>query len=289
MRTLSILLLIAACSANKAGPTGAGPASSDSVAKLDPKTRSKLAQLVAADNTLLPVQVAGASCSAGDRAACTCGVTMVGIQSCSSGGKFGRCACGQDGGVAALEDGGGAGMGGGAAGMGGAAGAGGGADGGVADASATADAGPQPRFVVNGDGTVSDTTTGLEWQQTNNATAGTHDQALAYCTALSLNGSKWRLPTQPELSGITDLNFNPVLDPSVFKLVPASVCNSTGTRCNFWTLANEALWMPSGTCGTSFTTVNMLRQMEAGVNGGQPFAQVNCYSNSNSFLYRCVR
>jgi len=60
-------------------------------------------------------------------------------------------------------------------------------------------------FIDNGDGTVTDTGTGLMWQK---ATApGTYlwQQALSYCESLSLGGDNdWRLPSINELHSIVD-------------------------------------------------------------------------------------
>ncbi|MDD5099910.1 MAG: DUF1566 domain-containing protein, partial [Syntrophales bacterium] len=70
-------------------------------------------------------------------------------------------------------------------------------------------------LVDHGDGTVTDTTTGLMWQ---NATApGTYtwQQALAYTEALDLAGHKdWRLPNRNELQSLVDYSrASPSIDP----------------------------------------------------------------------------
>ncbi|MBW1744331.1 MAG: DUF1566 domain-containing protein, partial [Deltaproteobacteria bacterium] len=59
-------------------------------------------------------------------------------------------------------------------------------------------------FRDNGDGTVTDITTGLMWQQTE-AKAMTWEKALVYCENLNLAGySDWRLPNIRELSTLVD-------------------------------------------------------------------------------------
>jgi hypothetical protein len=95
----------------------------------------------------------------------------------------------------------------------------------------------------NGNGTVTDSATGLIWQkcshgQTNDATcSGTAtyidwQTALGYCESLSLGGhSDWRLPNIKELVSLTDdTQFAPAIDNSVF---PNSVPN------NYWSSTNE--------------------------------------------------
>ncbi|MFC1488583.1 DUF1566 domain-containing protein [Thermodesulfobacteriota bacterium] len=76
-------------------------------------------------------------------------------------------------------------------------------------------------FVDNGDGTVTDTSTGLMWQQ---ATVGpmNWESALTYCEGLSLPGGQdayndWRLPNRNELQSLGDYNkYNPAIDTVVF-------------------------------------------------------------------------
>jgi hypothetical protein len=73
-------------------------------------------------------------------------------------------------------------------------------------------------FVDNGDGTISDTSTGLMWQKA--IAPGTYiwEQALAYCESLTLAGySDWRLPNRNELQSIVDYSReNPAIDTTFF-------------------------------------------------------------------------
>jgi len=73
------------------------------------------------------------------------------------------------------------------------------------------------KLVSNGDSTVTDTATGLMWQQ---ETSGTMNwgASLGYCENLSLAGySDWRLPTAKELASIVDHSkFNPAIDSGYF-------------------------------------------------------------------------
>ncbi len=69
-------------------------------------------------------------------------------------------------------------------------------------------------LIDNGDGTVTDTKTGLMWQK---AEAGTKpwEAALAYCETLGLAGhSDWRLPDRSELQSLFDSIYN---NPSINK------------------------------------------------------------------------
>ena len=64
------------------------------------------------------------------------------------------------------------------------------------------------RFVDNGDGTVTDKTTGLMWQQGDNPRMNWFE-TLKYCQNLILAGySDWRLPNIKELNTILNLNRN---------------------------------------------------------------------------------
>lgn len=72
-------------------------------------------------------------------------------------------------------------------------------------------------LMINGDGTVTDTSTGLMWQQ--ETMSGKNWQAaLAYAEGLSLAGyDDWRLPTKTELQTIVDYSrYNPAIDTSFF-------------------------------------------------------------------------
>ncbi len=68
-------------------------------------------------------------------------------------------------------------------------------------------------FTANGDGTVTDATTGLIWQQAEVTPTVTWEGALNYCEALSLDGqTDWRLPNIKELRSLND---NTRLNPSI--------------------------------------------------------------------------
>ena len=70
-------------------------------------------------------------------------------------------------------------------------------------------------LVDNGDGTVTDTVSGLMWQKETAPGEYTWKDALAYCETLSLAGhSDWRLPNKNELLSLVDYSrYNPAIDP----------------------------------------------------------------------------
>jgi hypothetical protein len=72
-------------------------------------------------------------------------------------------------------------------------------------------------FKDNGNGTVTDSMTGLMWQA-DEALPANWEHALAYCEKLDLGGFKdWRLPTIKELSTLVDeSNVNPSIDTAFF-------------------------------------------------------------------------
>jgi hypothetical protein len=72
-------------------------------------------------------------------------------------------------------------------------------------------------LMINGDGTVTDTATGLMWQQ-GQSPALTWEAALTYTESLSLAGyDDWRMPTVKELVSIVDFNrWNPAIDTTFF-------------------------------------------------------------------------
>ncbi|MFH0997563.1 MAG: DUF1566 domain-containing protein [Pseudomonadota bacterium] len=78
---------------------------------------------------------------------------------------------------------------------------------------------PLDRYVVN-DSTVTDTFTGLIWQQNPSDKTMTWEEALAYCKGLSLAGNTdWRLPDINELNSLVDYNrYIPSIKPANFSI-----------------------------------------------------------------------
>ena len=70
-------------------------------------------------------------------------------------------------------------------------------------------------FTDNLDGTVTDNTTGLMWQQPEDITRKNWEQAIAYCETVILGTFEdWRLPNVKELFSITDKSkAQPSIDP----------------------------------------------------------------------------
>lgn len=93
-------------------------------------------------------------------------------------------------------------------------------------------------FTDNGDGTVSDSSTGLVWQQCSNGQSGagcatgtastfSWSSALTTCNSLSLAGRSWRLPSANELMSLVDFTANnPAINLTYF---PNSISD------NYWT------------------------------------------------------
>ena len=74
-------------------------------------------------------------------------------------------------------------------------------------------------FTDNGNGTVTDNNTGFMWQQEDNDTKCTWEEALTYCEdTLTLAGySDWRLPSRMELASIVDYDTrDPSIDSTMF-------------------------------------------------------------------------
>ncbi len=76
---------------------------------------------------------------------------------------------------------------------------------------------PGPSFRVNGDGTVTDLSTGLMWQQSETRPM-TWQQALAFCEELELAGhGDWRLPSIRELQTLVEAGpGEPAVDEKIF-------------------------------------------------------------------------
>ncbi|MEI6647319.1 MAG: DUF1566 domain-containing protein, partial [bacterium] len=90
-----------------------------------------------------------------------------------------------------------------------------------------------PSYIENGDGTITDSVTGLMWQKTD-AGEMTYESATNYPATLVLGGfSDWRLPTTHELYGIMNLGVtNPALNTNVFTATAAEYWWSSDRQAN---------------------------------------------------------
>lgn len=77
----------------------------------------------------------------------------------------------------------------------------------------------QSRLEDNRDGSVTDHTSGLMWQQQDDGRTRHWEEALAYCADLSLAGYRdWRLPNAKELQSVVDYRYHdPAIDPAYFR------------------------------------------------------------------------
>jgi hypothetical protein len=92
------------------------------------------------------------------------------------------------------------------------------------------------RFTDNGDGTVTDTQTGLIWQQADDGVLRDWEDANEYCTDLVLGGySDWSLPSLDELKSIVDESrVAPACDPVFY------------CRCSNYWLCSTYIYGPPG-------------------------------------------
>ena len=88
------------------------------------------------------------------------------------------------------------------------------------------------KYVDNSDGTVTDTSTGLMWQQATAPNTYNWDQAISYCESLSFAGyTDWRLPTIDELKSLVDSRWRPTIDPTYFPNTVFRFSNWSSTTC----------------------------------------------------------
>ena len=90
-----------------------------------------------------------------------------------------------------------------------------------------------PGFIINGNGTATDTVTGLMWQQLDGGEMSI-ESAIKYCDSLSLAGyTDWRLPSAHEAFSILNhQNTNPALDTKVFTKTTAEYWWSSDHQAN---------------------------------------------------------
>ena len=119
-------------------------------------------------------------------------------------------------------------------------------------------------YTDNGDGTVTDNVTGLMWQQEDDDTERTWDEACSYCDDLTLAGySDWRLPSKKELMSIVNYGtYNSSIDTTYF----------SGTDALFYWSSTTTAGPPSYAWGVEFY-----------------WGLVDNRYNSSSYYVRCVR
>jgi hypothetical protein len=95
-------------------------------------------------------------------------------------------------------------------------------------------AGVTSNFIDNKNGSVSDTTTGLMWQQDSSPQAMIWQQSLAYCENLELAGyTDWRLPNAHELQSIVDTTrYNPSINTDYFPSTASTYYYTSTTKNN---------------------------------------------------------
>ena len=102
-------------------------------------------------------------------------------------------------------------------------------------------------FADNGNGTVTDAARSLVWQQDDDGTKKTWEQALAYCEGLSLGGSGgWRLPNVKELASIEDFGKYPVADLTAFPSTKENYYWSSTTVASATSTAWQASFLGGG-------------------------------------------
>jgi uncharacterized protein DUF1566 len=94
-------------------------------------------------------------------------------------------------------------------------------------------AGNQAAYQNNGDGTITDVNTGLQWQQSPSPMGHSWKEAADYCSSLELGGySDWRMPSAKELFSISDFSTGwPYLNTAFFGLAGESVSKDE----QYWT------------------------------------------------------
>lgn len=129
----------------------------------------------------------------------------------------------------------------------------------------------QKRFIVNGDGTVTDTSTGLIWQQQASGLL-TWGDAISYCEGLSLSGyNNWRPPIINELQSLVDYTrYNPAIDTTAFPDTMSSVYWSSSTDA----LIGHHVWCVYFYNGNVFFYNKLGKYYMRAVRGGENMKQI---------------
>ncbi len=126
-------------------------------------------------------------------------------------------------------------------------------------------AGASAELLENGDGTVTDTKSGLMWQQAE-AGAMTWKDALVYCENATLAGyDDWRLPNRNELQSLLDYSrYEYKIDMVAFPWVMSSYWSSTTYADN-----SDHAWCVGFPSGSVFDNNKSNSYYVRAVRGGQ--------------------
>ncbi|MCX5896270.1 MAG: DUF1566 domain-containing protein, partial [Proteobacteria bacterium] len=102
-------------------------------------------------------------------------------------------------------------------------------------------------FIDKGNGTITDTGTGLMWQKATAPGTYTWEQALTYCENLNLPAggySDWRLPNRNEMQSIVDYSrYNPAIDTTYF---PGTVASDYWSSTTYASITSYAWYVSFG-------------------------------------------
>jgi len=142
---------------------------------------------------------------------------------------------------------------------------------------------------INGDGTVTDTDTGLMWQQETPDNGMTWEQSLSYCENSNLAGyTDWRLPTIKELVSLVGYSrFGPAIDTTYFSDTPAGYYWSSITYASNTSYALYMCFYDGGGYNTNKSGLSYVRAVRGGQAGpsgdldgdGFTTAQGDCNDN----------
>ncbi len=153
-------------------------------------------------------------------------------------------------------------------------------------------------YIDNLDGTVTDTGTGLMWQQATAPGTYTWEQALVYCENLDLaTHTDWRLPTAKELDSLTDnTQYNPAINTTYFPDTVASYYWSSTTNAYIYVQTSRGTWT-STTAASATATVRQTTYYVRAVRSGQSGSfdnltlwpvpdtgQTKCYDNTTEII-----
>lgn len=126
-----------------------------------------------------------------------------------------------------------------------------------------AQAGLTQQFVDNGDGTISDTTSGLMWEKLS-SDGSIHDVGRGYSwsglftrmatlnSSLFAGYSDWRVPTIHELQSLASYGVGSPAIPAIFRTACVSGCTVTTCSCTAASISSERYWSSTRSVTMSF-------------------------------------
>jgi|GEM_PF-3055147 len=147
-------------------------------------------------------------------------------------------------------------------------------------------------YIINGNGTVTDKTNDLQWQQ-NDGGSMAWDTAIFYCENLSIaNKTDWRLPNARELKSIIDDSIAyPAMQSAIFTTISQyywSSTNDMSATWNAWKIDTGRGDLSTSAKSTNYINVRCVRNYMSGTTPSSPNSSAAVAIGSDQIVFSWI-